>query len=78
LTSIGGGGIAKAKRSLRRDIICIIPEVSRAAKQGPVPPKRAGAHTVFEPGCSGAAAHKVTRVNHFKILAALLRNFFAP
>jgi hypothetical protein len=55
--------------------ICDIPEVSLTAKQGPVPPKRAGAHTIFEPGSSGDAAHKVTRITHFRDLAALLRNF---
>ena len=31
----------------RRNSICNIPEVSPTAKQGPVPPKRAGAHSVF-------------------------------
>ena len=30
-----------------RNSICNIPEVSPTAKQGPVPPKRAGAHSVF-------------------------------
>jgi hypothetical protein len=33
---------------------------------------------LFQLGPSGAAAHKVTRLNHFSGLAALLRNFFAP
>jgi len=49
-------------------IICNIPEVSLTAKQGPVPPKRAGAHAFCEPGCSGAAAHKVTRAKSFQEL----------
>jgi hypothetical protein len=76
LTNVCGHGTAKAKQFLSRVIICNIPEVSLTAKQGPVPPKRAGAHTIFEPGSSGEAAHNVTRVNHFSGLAAILRNLF--
>ena len=46
--------------------ICDIPEVSLTAKQGPVQPKRAGAHTISEFVPSDEAAHKVTRVNYFR------------
>ena len=68
---------AKAKRFRLRFIICNIPEVSQTAKQGPVPPKRAGAHTSSNPAFP-ARAHKVTLANHFNSLGALSRNFLAP
>jgi hypothetical protein len=40
---------AKAKRFFRQDIICNIPEVSQAAKQGPGTPKASGP-TLFVAG----------------------------
>jgi hypothetical protein len=74
---ICGAESAKAKRFLSRNIICNIPEVSQTAKQGPVPPKRAGAHAMSRLAFSGVA-HKVMRLNHSNGLGAILRNFRAP
>jgi hypothetical protein len=68
-------GAESAKAS--RNIICNIPEVSQTAKQGPVPPKRAGAHAMSRLAFPGVA-QKVTRINHSNGLGALLRNFRAP
>jgi hypothetical protein len=70
---------AKAKRFRLRFIICNIPEVSLTAKQGPVPPKRAGAHAPPNPSISSrrVGAHKVMPANHFNSLDALSRHFFS-
>src|ERR1700721_158742 len=61
---------AKAKRFLRRDIICKFSEVSRAAKQGPGTPRGSGP-TPFFGGHRGAAIEAEHRSGVFVSLASV-------
>jgi hypothetical protein len=66
---------AKAKR-FASDLSSATSQKFADREQGPVPPKRAGAHALLDPSLSSERAQSYAG-NHFNSLAALSRHFSA-